>query len=59
MPVKVIDYNFTFLSNLKLTGAILANAFSIENIPYQWKKENLNNGRKKKKISGCLKYFKL
>src|SRR5580765_2087862 len=41
MPVKVIDYNFTFLSNLKLTGAILANAFSIENIPYQWKRGKL------------------
>jgi uncharacterized protein YqjF (DUF2071 family) len=47
MPVKVIDYNFTFLSNLKLTGAILANAFSIENIPYQWKRGKLEQWKKK------------
>ena len=37
-PVKVIDYNFNFLSTLKLENPILANAFMITNIPYQWKK---------------------
>ena len=38
MPVKVIDYHFRFLSNMNLTGAKLANAFIIHNIPYYWKK---------------------
>jgi len=38
LPVKVIDYHFTFLDRLKLTGVRLANAFIIENIPYYWKK---------------------
>ncbi len=37
-PVKVIDYNFNFLSTLKLENPLLANAFMITNIPYQWKK---------------------
>lgn len=37
-PVKVIDYNFNFLSTLKLENPLLANAFIITNIPYQWKK---------------------
>jgi uncharacterized protein YqjF (DUF2071 family) len=37
-PVKVIDCNFSFINNLKLQGATLANAFVIRNIPYYWKK---------------------
>lgn len=37
-PVKVIDYNFDFLSSLKLEKPVLANAFIIKNIPYYWKK---------------------
>lgn len=37
-PVKVIDYKFEFLDKLKLQNPILANAFVIRNIPYQWKK---------------------
>ena len=41
MPVKVIDYNFSFVNNLKLTDAKLANAFIIRNIPYYWKKGKL------------------
>jgi len=38
VPVKVLDCNFSFINNLKLTGPVLANAFSIRNIPYYWKK---------------------
>jgi len=41
MPVKVIDYNFSFIDNLKLTDTKLANAFIIHNIPYYWKKGKL------------------
>ena len=41
MPVKVIDYNFCFIDNLKLNDAKLANAFIIRNIPYYWKKGKL------------------
>ena len=37
-PVKVIDYNFNFLSTIKLESPVLANAFIIKNIPYYWKK---------------------
>lgn len=37
-PVKVIEYNFSFLDNYKLNDAKLANAFIIRNIPYYWKK---------------------
>jgi hypothetical protein len=37
-PVKVVDYNFSFIHNLKLNDVTLANAFVIRNIPYYWKK---------------------
>jgi uncharacterized protein YqjF (DUF2071 family) len=37
-PIKVLEYSFSFLDDLKLTGAVLANAFVINNIPYFWKK---------------------
>lgn len=37
-PVKVIDYKFEFLDTIKLKNPVLANAFVIRNIPYQWKK---------------------
>lgn len=37
-PVNVIECNFSFLDNLKLTDVKLANAFIIKNIPYYWKK---------------------
>ena len=37
-PVKVIDYNFEFISSLNLGAPVLANAFIIRNIPYHWKK---------------------
>ena len=37
-PVKVIDYDFSFLNSIKPEDPILANAFVIKNIPYYWKK---------------------
>ena len=37
-PIKIVDYNFEFLNNLKLDQVVLANAFIIKNIPYYWKK---------------------
>jgi hypothetical protein len=42
-PVKVIESNVGFVDSLQLKGAVLANAFVINNIPYYWKK-----GRKDK-----------
>lgn len=41
-PVKVIDYKFEFLNKIKLQNPILANAFVIRNIPYQWKKGKID-----------------
>jgi len=41
-PVKVIDYNFEFLHTIKLQNPVLANAFVIRNIPYQWKKGKID-----------------
>jgi len=38
MPVKVIQYNFSFINKMKLSDVRLANAFIIRNIPYYWKK---------------------
>ncbi len=45
-PVKVIDYNFSFIDNMKLTDAKLANAFIIKNIPYLWKKGKIEQWKK-------------
>ena len=36
--IKVKDYYFEFLDQLKLDGVVLANAFEICDIPYFWKK---------------------
>jgi hypothetical protein len=37
-PVKVIRYNCSYLQSLKLSQVYLANAFILSNIPYHWKK---------------------
>lgn len=37
-PIKIENYEFGFLSSLKLQSYVLANAFIIEDIPYCWKK---------------------
>lgn len=37
-PLKVIKYNFSFLKSDNFNGAVLANAFVINNIPYYWRK---------------------
>jgi len=42
-PVKVLDYHFDFLDQLKLKKPILANAFIIKNIPYYWKKGKIES----------------
>lgn len=36
--VKIRDYDFNFLNDLKLQNIVLANAFEVRNIPYYWKK---------------------
>jgi hypothetical protein len=45
-PVRVHNYNFSFIDNLRLSDAKLANAFIIENIPYCWKKGKIERWRK-------------
>lgn len=36
--IHISDYQFEFLDSLELNGIVLANAFEITEIPYQWKK---------------------
>ena len=38
LPVQVQEYHFPFIESLGLKNATLANAFTIRNIPYYWKK---------------------
>ena len=45
-PLKVLEYNFEFLNEIKLQNVILANAFIIEKIPYHWKKGKLEQWKK-------------
>jgi hypothetical protein len=37
-PIRIKSYDIDFLRSLNLTEARLANAFVINNVPYQWKK---------------------
>ena len=37
-PLKVLKYDFEFLNKMNFQNIVLANAFIIENIPYNWKK---------------------
>lgn len=53
-PVKVLNHDFSFLNNLKLSDVVLANAFIIENIPYYWKKGKLEQWKKKEENSRVL-----
>jgi len=45
-PVNVISYNFKFLKDLNVSGAILANAFEVKDIPYCWEKGKLETWTK-------------
>ena len=45
-PLKVLSYNFSFLDKMKFTEIKLANAFTIENIPYHWKKGKIEQWKK-------------
>lgn len=45
-PVKVIDYNFSFLNRMKLNDIKLANTFIIKDIPYYWKKGKIEKWEK-------------
>jgi uncharacterized protein YqjF (DUF2071 family) len=45
-PVKVIDYKISFLDSLKLDDLVLANAFILKDIPYQWKKGRIEKWKK-------------
>lgn len=45
-PVRVLDYHFSFLDELNLPQMKLANAFIIDNIPYQWKKGRIERWKK-------------
>src|SRR5882724_5189461 len=46
-PVKVNDYRFNFIDDMKLNDVRLANAFIIRNIPYYWKKGKVEKWSKK------------
>ena len=37
-PIKINQYNFSFLKSLNISNPVLANAFEINNVPYYWKK---------------------
>jgi len=41
-PIKIIDYNIDFLKSLNTNTIKLASAFTIENIPYYWKKGKID-----------------
>ena len=41
-PVNVVEYNIPFLETLNVKNYVLANAFVIENIPYEWEKGKID-----------------
>jgi uncharacterized protein YqjF (DUF2071 family) len=46
-PVRVLQYDFSFLTDLKIGEIKLANAFIIESIPYYWKKGKIEPWNRK------------
>lgn len=40
-PLHIESYNFEYLKTLNLKNIVLANAFEIKNIPYEWEKGKL------------------
>lgn len=46
IPIKILEYNFSFLNNMQLGEIKLANAFRVENIPYYWKKGKIEKWKK-------------
>jgi hypothetical protein len=42
-PVAVLRHRLPFLDTLGCEGMVLANAFSVRNIPYHWKKGRLES----------------
>jgi hypothetical protein len=51
MPVKAIEYHFSFIDNINLDDVRLANAFVIRNIPYYWKKGKMEKWKPKEENS--------
>lgn len=45
-PIRVLNYKFSFLDDMKLSESVLANAFIINNIPYYWKKGKIDKWEK-------------
>ncbi|MET0759612.1 MAG: DUF2071 domain-containing protein [Flavobacterium sp.] len=45
-PIKISDYNISFLNSLNLNKPVLANAFIINEIPYSWKKGKIEQWKK-------------
>ena len=50
-PVKVLEYSFSFLNQMKFKTPILANAFIIHDIPYYWKKGQIESWHQKEGLS--------
>lgn len=46
-PVKVLEHTIPFFEEFNFENPILANAFQIENIPYQWEKGRFDTWSKK------------
>lgn len=49
MPVEVLDYHFSWITDLRLNEMVLANAFIIRNVPYYWKKGKIEQWKSKEK----------
>ena len=45
-PINVIDYKFEFINSMGFQGAVLANAFVINDIPYSWKSGKIKSWKK-------------
>lgn len=45
-PLKILNYNFEFLDTMNFQNIVLANAFIIEDISYNWKKGRIEQWKK-------------
>ncbi len=45
-PIEIMDYHCSFINDFKFKNCVLANAFVIENVPYYWKKGEIEQWNK-------------
>ena len=58
-PVEILEHEVPFVDQYGFSSMTLANAFVVQDIPYEWKKAYQNLVYEENSLSGRLKYYKI